>query len=417
MRRTAARAELTAVGQRVRRRREVGRVLGREAAAQVARPQQRPLRVVVDERRAVEQEHDDGDADDRQRAARRAAGSGARRSSRISERRRRRRGRGGETVAIRPATIAVVPAGSRRSSRLETQSADSGAAAATAAARVGAAPCPSRCTRSPSPRPSRGRRCSPTAAATRVRARDAATGARRALAMLAAPALAVLAIGTLADERATCRRSAPKVIGAARRRRAIAVLVAHVASCCRRPDAFALLAVAALPFRVPVSIGDTAANLLLPLYGVIAGGHPRVRVELAARRATSRPTDAEREPIAALAAVRVRRACCVLYALQSLYSTDLEQALKNFCLFYVPFAVLFLLLLDTIVDAASCCARRSRVTVGARARVRGDRLRRVRHRPPADHQREGRRRPTTSCPTSGSTRCSSTRTSSGATWR
>ena len=38
----------------------------------------------------------------------------------------------------------------------------------------------------------------------------------------------------------------------------------------------------------------------------------------------------------------------LLYALQALYSTDLEQALKNFCLFYVPFAVLFVLLLDTI---------------------------------------------------------------------
>ena len=40
----------------------------------------------------------------------------------------------------------------------------------------------------------------------------------------------------------------------------------------RRPLALPLLAVAALPFRVPVSIGDTAANLLLPLYAVIAAG-------------------------------------------------------------------------------------------------------------------------------------------------
>jgi O-antigen ligase len=36
----------------------------------------------------------------------------------------------------------------------------------------------------------------------------------------------------------------------------------------------------------------------------------------------------------------------VLYALQATYSTDLAQALKNVCLFYVPFAVLLRLLID-----------------------------------------------------------------------
>ena len=63
-----------------------------------------------------------------------------------------------------------------------------------------------------------------------------------------------------------------------------------------------------------------------------------------ARRA--RPRDAEPERAGGCAAVSRSPACCVLYALQALYSTDLEQALKNVCLFYVPFALLFRLLLD-----------------------------------------------------------------------
>ena len=166
---------------------------------------------------------------------------------------------------------------------------------------------------------------------------------RRALAMLAAPALAVLSIGTLA-ENVDVPTVGTKVIAAAVAG-AVAVVVL-TAIVYRRPNAFALLAVAALPFRVPVSVGDTAANLLLPLYGVIAAGILTYAWKWL--RAGDEPTDdAEREPIVrwlqfAFAGV------LLLYALQSLYSADLEQALKNFCLFYVPFAVLFLLLLDTI---------------------------------------------------------------------
>src|SRR4051812_49699917 len=41
----------------------------------------------------------------------------------------------------------------------------------------------------------------------------------------------------------------------------------------RRPGWFALAAIAALPFRIPVPTGhDDTASLLLPLYAVIAGG-------------------------------------------------------------------------------------------------------------------------------------------------
>ena len=61
----------------------------------------------------------------------------------------------------------------------------------------------------------------------------------------------------------------------------------------RRPIALPLLAVAALPFRVPVSIGDSAANLLLPLYAVIAAG----TLAYAWRALRWGGPDAEREPL------------------------------------------------------------------------------------------------------------------------
>ena len=40
----------------------------------------------------------------------------------------------------------------------------------------------------------------------------------------------------------------------------------------RRPTFFPLLAVAALPFRIPLNVGGQTANLLLPLYAVVAAG-------------------------------------------------------------------------------------------------------------------------------------------------
>jgi putative inorganic carbon (HCO3(-)) transporter len=162
----------------------------------------------------------------------------------------------------------------------------------------------------------------------------------RAFAMLAAPALAVLAIGTLA-ETVRVPTIGAEIAGAAVAG-GIAVLVLTWLVL-RRPSWLPLLAVAALPFRVPVSIGDTAANLLLPLYGVIAAGILAYAWQWL--RADESTEDAEREPLLRRLQIAFA-AILVLYALQSLYSSDREQALKNFCLFYVPFAMLFVLLLD-----------------------------------------------------------------------
>ena len=94
---------------------------------------------------------------------------------------------------------------------------------------------------------------------------------------------------------------------------------------------------------MPVSVGGTAANLLLPLYAVIGAGILAYAWNWL--RSDEDTTDAECEPL--LRWLQIAFAAVLgLYTLQALYSIDREQALKNFCLFYVPFALLFVLLLD-----------------------------------------------------------------------
>jgi O-antigen ligase len=117
----------------------------------------------------------------------------------------------------------------------------------------------------------------------------------------------------------------------------------------RRPTLFPVFAVATLPFRLPVEAGGESANLLVPLYLVVAAGGlayawQRLRGEGEGER-ESGPLE-----LALLAAV-------VLYALQAAYSEDFEQALKNVVFFYVPFALLFKLLVTarwTRQVAAAC---------------------------------------------------------------
>lgn len=105
----------------------------------------------------------------------------------------------------------------------------------------------------------------------------------------------------------------------------------------RHASVLPLAAVAALPFRIPISVGGDTANLLVPLYAVIAAGVlayaiPRVRAE---------DDDA---PFRPHALEWLLCATIVLYAAQAAYSEDFGKALQNVVFFYVPFALLLAML-------------------------------------------------------------------------
>src|SRR5690606_5456679 len=105
----------------------------------------------------------------------------------------------------------------------------------------------------------------------------------------------------------------------------------------RWPALLALLVVAALPFRIPISAGGETANLLVPLYVVIAAGvlaHAVPRVRGPDDDAPFRPGALEWLLCAGIA----------LYAAQAAYSDDFGKALQNVVFFYVPFALLLGLL-------------------------------------------------------------------------
>ncbi|MBA2523080.1 MAG: O-antigen ligase family protein [Solirubrobacterales bacterium] len=114
----------------------------------------------------------------------------------------------------------------------------------------------------------------------------------------------------------------------------------------RRPALLAPALIAALPFRIPVDLGGGSANLLLPLYALLAAGVAAALLE------RGRGPAAERAPAGtpfgwpgsagligpALAVV------VVLYALQAGYAEDLSAAVKIVAFFLAPFAALYVLL-------------------------------------------------------------------------
>ena len=124
----------------------------------------------------------------------------------------------------------------------------------------------------------------------------------------------------------------------------------------RYPDAFPLLAVFALPFRLPISTGGRTVNLLIPLYLVVAAGTLEYLLPRLLARGTPQARErTSREPAAPgrLAFWSSPRgvewllfAAVGVYALQTLYSGDRTKAAENIAFFYVPFALLFLILRD-----------------------------------------------------------------------
>src|SRR3954452_3588252 len=173
--------------------------------------------------------------------------------------------------------------------------------------------------------------------------------AQRAVGMLVALAMVpVLVIGEVWDSPQfhPVRGHAPLAVVGALAGIGLVALLARLFI--RRPNLLPLLAVATLPFRIPLNVGGGTANLLVPLYIVVAagvlgyawerlrpnpfaGGQPRIGPR------DRRGGDVE---LALLIAV-------VVYSVQAAWSTDFETALKNVAFFYIPFALLFRLLAAT----------------------------------------------------------------------
>jgi O-antigen ligase len=139
---------------------------------------------------------------------------------------------------------------------------------------------------------------------------------------------------------------------------ALVVVAALVWAMRRYPDAFPLLAVLALPFRLPISTGGRTVNLLIPLYLVVAAGTivyllPRLPGRAASRESAPRARARARSGPPRLAFWSSPRgvewllfAAVALYALQTLYSSDRAKAAENIAFFYVPFALLLGILRD-----------------------------------------------------------------------
>jgi putative inorganic carbon (hco3(-)) transporter len=160
-----------------------------------------------------------------------------------------------------------------------------------------------------------------------------------ALALVAAP---VVVLGDVWDEPRVVdwRNSAPRVGASVV---ALALAVGVLTAVFRRyPGAFPLAAFAALPLRVPIEIGGENANLLVPLYVVIAAGFCVSAIGAWRRVAVKEPP-----PNAPMRWLRLALAATlVLYAVQSAYSEDVSNAIENAGFFLAPFAVMFALLLE-----------------------------------------------------------------------
>jgi putative inorganic carbon (hco3(-)) transporter len=171
-------------------------------------------------------------------------------------------------------------------------------------------------------------------------------------ALVLAPALLLSDIWSSPQLHIVHRHPLEAVVGAVV---VVAALIAAAALIVRRPWLVAPLAVLALPFRVPISTGattasgTTTANLLVPLYFVVAAG--ALAWTYAVLRGSPEP-----EPPPARAGdlvdwvPRLLALYVVLYAIQAWYSPTFEVALQNMVFFYVPFAVLLRLLRDAPWD-------------------------------------------------------------------
>jgi len=183
-------------------------------------------------------------------------------------------------------------------------------------------------------------------------------GALRVAAMLLA--LALFPVLILGDQWHTAqiadlREDTPRVVALLALAVAALAVLAYVFR--RWPRLLPLAVVFVLPFRVPLHAGGDTANLLVPLYLVIAGGVVAAALRVWAPSAFQPrpgPLANDTGPPAVTGPARrgpralpwVLATAVVLYSLQSLYSEDFSKALQNVCFFLVPFTVAYALIRD-----------------------------------------------------------------------
>jgi O-antigen ligase len=98
-----------------------------------------------------------------------------------------------------------------------------------------------------------------------------------------------------------------------------------------KPWALAFLALAAAPARVPVTVGDTSANVLVPLYAIVAGSALSLAWSLWRDGGRRRELGALSWPLALV----------VLWVgLSELWSNDPKEGAVELVFFFFPFAVL-----------------------------------------------------------------------------
>jgi O-antigen ligase len=165
----------------------------------------------------------------------------------------------------------------------------------------------------------------------------------RAWAMPVALLLALGAVALISGDTITDDLSGRASLVAAGGAVALVGVIALTVLFVRKPGWFVLAVIFTLPFRIPVPTGsDDTASLLVPLYGVLAAG---VLAHLW-RLSRGQVDDLLRDDPRARRVMQALAIVVVLYALQALYSSDLEHAVKTLGFFYVPFAVGFRLLVE-----------------------------------------------------------------------
>jgi hypothetical protein len=175
-----------------------------------------------------------------------------------------------------------------------------------------------------------------------------------ALALVLAPAL-IAADQWQATQVAELRNSPALLLAALTGGAAVVAALAVLFD--RRPLLLPVLILVALPFRIPLAVGGEDANLLLPLYLVLASGvlaaayrqwrpqHPSGEPHPTPAGESDQAPPAGPEGFAAWMRPLLA-ASVLLYAVGLLYSDDQSQGLLNFCFFLVPFALVFALMLD-----------------------------------------------------------------------